>query len=664
MNFKSVLNDVCCDNRIKNGVIDLKNADHVFVLQEYLEKVGFDIETIVNKTAQLFEAGRFPERQAYNKDGILVTFPNKEYRDRAINKGTHFAENPKKGETNIFTQPPTDIEQKPEEPKGSVPIDTELGKKADDESEDSYEDRTPKEKVVDAQSVDYILTGETPLVNYSVDEAKRYGFYNKGLIWYDAEGNLIGEQIFDEKAGKSVVKKTKPEVTKQDLSELEIVRLLGLEKFKEEEILPHIHDNVSSVTLSPGANNKYGLTTPINKRGLETILNKEGELIITYSGTTKKVRTKNNIRIAQWSTAKSLDSVDFKRPLMVFQFYKENKDRVQLIAKQARGIGYEKMQVQNLNKWFEDNNVNMPLHLYISDELQKFRDAGVSVNGAVKLVGTGKADLTLTENETPKFWISYKHGNYWTEEGSALANVPFQQYGSIKTLHKRLSKEKGKWNEIINDFLNKLLPTIENHKTIKKGYTVDSTEGGIAYTTDPNIVFTEAENSLIQANASTIKNVFNNEANKNLNKIFYFLPNGFNAWMDMLDGTDEARQIAGMSIYGLDFKLNSTNYGPENVQCLIQTNERLNVEYNYNEEDEPDGMKISTNQRGHILFNPNLPAPKDAEDPILIYRPVLNARYTQEENFVFTRSNSVIILLGCRILVMPFGKIPGTSKSL
>jgi hypothetical protein len=206
MNFKSVLNDVCCDNRIKSGVIDLKNADHVFVLQEYLEKAGFDIETIVNKTAQLFEAGRFPERQAYNKDGILVTFPNKEYRDRAINKGTHFAENPKKGETNIFTQPSTDIEQKSEEPKGAVPIDVELQKKANDESEDSYEDRTPKQKVIDAQSVDYILTGETPLVNYSVDEAKRYGFYKKGLIWYDAEGNLIGEQVFDELNNKPLIK--------------------------------------------------------------------------------------------------------------------------------------------------------------------------------------------------------------------------------------------------------------------------------------------------------------------------------------------------------------------------------------------------------------------------------------------------------------------------
>ncbi len=96
MNFKSLVNEIGCDSRIKNGTLDLKNEDHVFVLQEYLEKAGYDINEIVEKTARLFEAGRFPERQAYNKDGILVTFPNKQYRDRAVNKGTHFAENPKR----------------------------------------------------------------------------------------------------------------------------------------------------------------------------------------------------------------------------------------------------------------------------------------------------------------------------------------------------------------------------------------------------------------------------------------------------------------------------------------------------------------------------------------------------------------------------------------
>lgn len=657
MNFKSIINDICCDSRIKDGVFNLENVDHVFILQEYLENLGLGIDEIVDKTADLFEAGRFPERQAYNKDGILVTFPNKEYRDRAVNKGTHFAENPKKSQSNLFTTPPEDLKQDAEkkddgeEQKDAVPVDKEVEK--DVESDDKKDERSPEAIKQDAVANVAILSGETPLVNYSVDEAIKYGFYKKGMMWYDNEGNLIGEQVFDEASGKKVVNKNKPELTKADLSDLETLRLLGLEKFEEEEIIPHLKDNISNVTLSPGSNNKYGLTTPVNRSGLQNILNKEDSLIITYSGGTKKIRTKDNIRIAQWSTAKSYNDVDFKRALMVYDFYQKNKGKIELVAKPARGIGYEKMQVQNLNTWFDKHDVIQPLRLYISDELNKFRDTGVNVNGATKLAGTGKADLALTDNQTPKFWISYKHGNYWTEEGSSLATVPFQQYGSIKTLHKKLSTEKGKWNQIINNFLDELIPNIKSTFSIKGGEDLDKLKS-----------LTPDQLELFSANFPTIKNILANPANERLNKLFYFLPNGFNAWMDMLDGTDEARQIAGMSIYGLDFKLNSTNYGPENVQCLIQTNEPLVVDYNYDQDDEPSGVKVSTDKRGHILFNPNLPAPKDAEDPILQYRPVLNARYTEVENFVFTRSNSVIILLGCRILVMPHGKIPGTSIKL
>jgi len=207
MNFKSLINDICCDGRIKDGIFDFQNQEHVFVLQEYLEKAGCDVNYVVEKTANLFEAGRFPERQAYNKDGILVTFPSKEYKDRAVNKGTHFAENPKKSDANIFTTPPPDVKAggsedsiynaDVEKPK-DVSIDQELSDKNVDTQKD---DRTPNEKQVDSKGVEAILIGQTPLVNYSVDEAKKYGFYNKGFNWYNTEGEFIGEQAFDEKLG-------------------------------------------------------------------------------------------------------------------------------------------------------------------------------------------------------------------------------------------------------------------------------------------------------------------------------------------------------------------------------------------------------------------------------------------------------------------------------
>ena len=210
MNFKSLVNEIGCDSRIKNGALDLKNEDHVFVLQEYLEKAGYDINEIVEKTAKLFEAGRFPDRQAYNKDGILVTFPNKQYRDRAVNKGTHFAENPKKAQANIFK---ADAEQgadqkddssKPKEEPAT--LDQTLEK--DIVGDKDTDDRTPKEKQIDAGGVEAILIGQTPLVNYSVDEAKKFGFYKKGFNWYDSEGSLIGEQIYDELLKTAVIKKS------------------------------------------------------------------------------------------------------------------------------------------------------------------------------------------------------------------------------------------------------------------------------------------------------------------------------------------------------------------------------------------------------------------------------------------------------------------------
>ena len=209
MNFRSIVNDICCDSRIKDGVLRLENPDHVFIVQEYLEKAGYSLNEIVDKTANLFEAGRFPDRQAYNKDGILVTFPSKEYRDRAVNKGTHFAENPKKAQSNIFSAP-GDLssvgatEEKPKEKPDTVSVDKEVQKGV--EADDRVDNRTPKEKQQDAVANIAILQGQTPLVNYSVDEAVKKGFYRKGVNWFNTEGQLIGEQVFDEARGGSTIR--------------------------------------------------------------------------------------------------------------------------------------------------------------------------------------------------------------------------------------------------------------------------------------------------------------------------------------------------------------------------------------------------------------------------------------------------------------------------
>lgn len=216
MKFESIINDVCCDDRIKDGTLRLENPEHVFVLQEYLEKAGYNINEIVAKTAKLFIEGRFPDRQAYNKDGILVTFPSKEYRTRAVDKGTHFAENPKKNvgtlyspadtgnlSTSDVSPDSTTTDATPKKKSDSVSLDQELNKKVAGDVD--VDNRSTKDKVQDAEAVQSILTTAAPLVNYSVDEAKKFGFYNKGFDWYDCDGNLLGEQIYDDLSGQVMI---------------------------------------------------------------------------------------------------------------------------------------------------------------------------------------------------------------------------------------------------------------------------------------------------------------------------------------------------------------------------------------------------------------------------------------------------------------------------
>jgi len=73
-----------------------------------------DVKTIHNKMVE----GKYPERQAYNKDGLLVTFPTPQHKARAIQRGTHFEQDPSKGQQNVFGggQQPPGAQQPPQAP--------------------------------------------------------------------------------------------------------------------------------------------------------------------------------------------------------------------------------------------------------------------------------------------------------------------------------------------------------------------------------------------------------------------------------------------------------------------------------------------------------------------------------------------------------------------
>lgn len=130
-----VFNEVCLDERITDGIFQMENATHMDALRDYFLKKGVTREAAISTTNRMVE-GKYPERQAYNKDGILVTFPTPQHKARAIARGTHFEKNPV---PQVQQQ-----RQEPEEPKkappGSKPEPGELPADDDDEHDKDKDD--------------------------------------------------------------------------------------------------------------------------------------------------------------------------------------------------------------------------------------------------------------------------------------------------------------------------------------------------------------------------------------------------------------------------------------------------------------------------------------------------------------------------------------------
>lgn len=102
--ISSIITEASLDSRIPNGVVNLENIEHIQVVAEAIYDACED-ENVVNEFVESFvEEGKYPDRQAYNKDGWLVTFPSAQYKQAAIKKGTHFGSDPThgKGGMNLY----------------------------------------------------------------------------------------------------------------------------------------------------------------------------------------------------------------------------------------------------------------------------------------------------------------------------------------------------------------------------------------------------------------------------------------------------------------------------------------------------------------------------------------------------------------------------------
>jgi hypothetical protein len=126
-----ILNEVCLDERIQDGIFDMSNNSHMDALRESMsDKFGISLNDCTSLHNKMLE-GKYPERQAYNKDGLLVTFPTPQHKSRAIQRGTHFEQNPAKGQSNVFgaggQQPPAGGQQPapaaPKQPSAEPPAE-------------------------------------------------------------------------------------------------------------------------------------------------------------------------------------------------------------------------------------------------------------------------------------------------------------------------------------------------------------------------------------------------------------------------------------------------------------------------------------------------------------------------------------------------------------
>lgn len=118
--IENILRDVCLDPRITNGTFCIEEDQHMEVLRDYFLKKGIPQDEIIKINNKILE-GKYPQRQAYNKDGILCTFPTPQHKAKAIARGTHFEKNPNPQAPAVEKETP--IEKEPVDDKPEPTID-------------------------------------------------------------------------------------------------------------------------------------------------------------------------------------------------------------------------------------------------------------------------------------------------------------------------------------------------------------------------------------------------------------------------------------------------------------------------------------------------------------------------------------------------------------
>jgi hypothetical protein len=209
-----LLSELCLDRRVDDGIFDIFNNDHMEILREKFSEMGIPKGEVVEYANKVIE-GKYPERQAYNSKGILVTFPNPEYKQRALKRRTHFEEDPTKGQTNLDFNAPAQPVQEPTSPN-EKPIEIEPGAQQPNQQvqgqdpmqggssagsqSDDLATRSPDQKEKDAAEIEKILTME-----FTLEEATSNNWIRNKNRWYNADGQLVGYEWYNVNSHKTTI---------------------------------------------------------------------------------------------------------------------------------------------------------------------------------------------------------------------------------------------------------------------------------------------------------------------------------------------------------------------------------------------------------------------------------------------------------------------------
>ena len=435
--------------------------------------------------------------------------------------------------------------------------------------------------------------------------------------------------------------------------DVELLRKLGMSNSTDK--IPDVYNGLfKSLPLGKGSGETAFKKSEYNLNDLKLYATKFNKnVFLTTAGSVKKIRSPYGIRIAQLNVSKSKNptAAYFGKVYTLYQFVKSMGSKLEIRDKLAPGIGYEKMQVDNMvnkmNAIFPMSD-SQPLQLHIDG-----KDMGVDINSSIKVPGSPKADMALGQGKRANFWISYKHGDYIDRSGKELP-ASFQQYGSLKSFFTKQFTNKARdagIEKLINEFLDACIKKATH--TIKNVTGVKEENGTIFLEVNRKWIKSPSQNPKIWGkNKKWLENSLKKTKKSNLHIVDQ---SGFSYRRALLNQGEAGKKIVMMSIFGEDYPTGKS--GVNNVDCLLQDSAAMDIEMMTND-DIAVGINITPGNTGHYMLNPKIHGGGDKLPSFTKnYEPYLVIRFTGEMNIGWNRGRDIFI--GARFLINPASQSKG-----